>query len=513
MIRQIGILFLKLLNLFLVRKNMQTDQDIYLHKQIEVVNNLIKKLECKDIKPDSSYYRAFFLIQSNVEKDLSNLGLIISEKSSQEDEFWSEGAEIVYSTYSRNEKYIKKYLVKKKNGTHPDDNQEMLILEYQVILLKILLSLDKEADHVIDLISTSLIDHAIARFSMHNTLCCSWKDDNFWNGYILPSTIFNQKLLSALKQLLVRNYEGSRATASIYLIDKDFARKLRWTPYLQQGLEIFTEYKFGRKLSGGKNISFFFSGDGEFFGIFDKSDALSQLKVVDEKKTPMGICEWRVESNGSIQFFTKGKIVLEYHDGLWRYVNLERSYDELLEDFPIFSKVGKKVWDVVCQISALRRSAIFLIVDDVNKLIEDKACSKNEINIPSNKRFAEEKIKKECPSIDFSNISLDNPIGGCIQLEPKDLILEQLRDEKIDSISENLLIQLASIDGALLIGCEDRTIHGFGIILELQGDKKYNTEGAGARTLRLASKYGIAIKVSEDGPISVFYEEKCLLGK
>ena len=93
-------------------------------------------------------------------------------------------------------------------------------------------------------------------------------------------------------------------------------------------------------------------------------------------------------------------------------------------------------------------------------------------------------------------------------LRQKDLLLEQFRNRCVSDIGVDILTALAAVDGALIV---DRTgkLITFGTILRVPG-RRAAKEDEGARTTaaRFASKFGLAIAVSADGPVSAYHRGK-----
>ena len=97
---------------------------------------------------------------------------------------------------------------------------------------------------------------------------------------------------------------------------------------------------------------------------------------------------------------------------------------------------------------------------------------------------------------------------GDPELRPKQLILEQFRDQRVCDIGVDILTALASVDGALIIDRAGRLIT-FGTILRTPGRRaSHGDEGARTTAARFASHLGLAITVSTDGPVSAYYRGK-----
>lgn len=443
----------------------------------------------------AAYSRVSLLIEDETNRFLKAIG---AEKGipPTSDVYGQNGIEIVEIPFLCNNNSLSRYLILSKHNSKLDNNQIMLIYEYQLLLFKLLLTLQSTPDEIFELSARGIINHTIARYAMFHSLNRSICENFFWNGYISPATIFNERLLNSLLNLLTMSYEGNLSTVSVWLIDRDFAYRLRWTPHIQSGLELFTENKFGRIISNhDTNVGCFFSGDGEWLGLYNIAETL----VILGKKNnqfPIGICEWRIQQFGTLSFYIKNELRLEYHDGHWRYVNLIYDKKLLINKDHSFQKANSIIWDVCVSLSEKRRSAIFLIVDNIQCLIEKNIVSDNELNLSNNLRLPTQ-VKKE-------RYYLNKPIMNAYKTCPKEYILEQYRGKTINRIGKDILFNLACLDGAIIID-KNGYLLGYGIILQLgASEMQHKTEGAGARAVRLASEFGTAIKVSIDGPISAF---------
>jgi hypothetical protein len=206
-----------------------------------------------------------------------------------------------------------------------------------------------------------------------------------------------------------------------------------------------------------------------------------------------------------LQLFVGHDLVLEFHQGVWRYVDRDATLERLVLAEPSIGTVNRKLWEVVVELSDHRHSSLILIVDDPKKLSDAGVCYVEEMNLdgPTRiKRLADTVFQgKETEP----KPTLDSPIVALgVDLELRDFILEQYRGKKIADIGHNILFQLASVDGALILN-KPGVLLGFGVVLQLKRpESRIKGEGAGARAAKLASEYGVAIKVSQDGPISLF---------
>jgi hypothetical protein len=79
---------------------------------------------------------------------------------------------------------------------------------------------------------------------------------------------------------------------------------------------------------------------------------------------------------------------------------------------------------------------------------------------------------------------------------------ELLTPRSLSSVPVSLLLAALSIDGATFIS-SDRMVIAFGQILMSPHGEEIAAEGARTRAAATASKYGVALKISADGPITI----------
>lgn len=465
----------------------------YLIRRSPVLQQAYLRLSKKDFRVIEAY-RTATLITGEIQRFLAAIRLTIGLEI-RGGSLGSSGPEIV--TLDGLSLVLRRYAVRSLSGPSLDQNQQMLLLEFQILLFNLLSSLGTKSDEIFELASERLVDHSIGRFAMMTTLRRSWLEHWFWDGYIYPSVIFNERLLESLKSFLVRSYEGRPSTASVWVTDRDYAYRLRWTPFISIDSDFLTQTKMGRVLSNSfSNSSFFYSGEGEFLGLFDTKRALRQLGLQNRQELPKGMNEWRIDMPGRLQFFISGKLRLEYRDGNWRYVDQDRDYHRVCQIQRSLATHNSKVWEAAVVLSSRQRSAIFVIADSAKKLLDDGVCSEDDLNLQHNCRMP---MKPK-----YRKSTIKNPVIGPYFLTGKQFMMEQIRSRFVSQLGVDLLVTLASIDGAVVLNTSGRLL-GFGVILQVSGkNTKFETEGAGARAARLISFYGTAIKVSQDGPISAF---------
>ncbi len=359
-----------------------------------------------------------------------------------------------------------------------DSFQRAFVHEFQAVLAAVMAGMASKPRHLIGYASSGSIEQAIVGVLA-----------SFDRGS-RSSLLFHQNLLETIRLLLLSTYEGEPARIAVLVIPSAAAQKLRWTSAIQDGLKSLREMKSARALSDGQDSLFAFAADGEFFGLFARRSCLDKLDGV------AGIVEWQLRHALALSLRVDGQRRFELSSGTWRYVDDEAARSALEASDRCFAGPTRLLWELALRLAESRRGGLLLVVDDPAKLVDNGCCEAQEINGCG----APPRIAHHLRGFDF-------PAGGEVRglaLPPKQILLEQFRDQTIETIGIEVLSRLATVDGAVVIR-RDGMLCGFGIILSLADDPTLApTEGARTRAALLASKFGVAIKISEDGPITIY---------
>lgn len=445
----------------------------------------------------SESLRAFSLIEAEINRflrccDLSKTGTVDAG------ELWEDGVELAYVPGSGLPRVERARIVGHKKAP-ADVYQRMLLLEFQELLFIVYRSLSYRSDELAELSFLSAIDHVMAQFAMLLSCASRSPDDAFWHKEILPNTVFHRRLLRLMRKFLQSTYENAHATTQIILLDPSLAAQCRWSPI--QGLDGITmleESKTSKRLSDGENTAFAFSGSGEFFGFYDL-DELDQRMGAALDRDPSdgfnpGLCGWRIRHQSTLQFHlgisSHEELKLEYSNGEWRYVDVKRIFSVLSSEEASLNGVNRRLWEVALSLSDSRKGGLLLITRDPLELVAHSVCNEDELNLPGKTRLERQ---------------------GTPKLSLKGFLLEQFRGSiAVEHLTMDLLTRLASIDGALIVSQEGLLI-GFGIILKLSASENFIAqEGARTNAAILGSRFGVAIKVSADGPISIYKDGAAL---
>lgn len=369
-----------------------------------------------------------------------------------------------------------------------DRFQAALVIEFQAALAMVMASMGSNPDRLIDHVSQGLVERGIA-----GALAA------LGGG----SESFHQDLLWAIKRLLLSTYEGRYATIAVIVIPSAACAKLQSARLVQDGIRFLCDTKIARVLSDGRDSVFVFSADGEFFGLFERQPCLAQLPRVT------GVVEWQIRPALTLGLKVDGRRRLELFSGAWRYVDDDEVRQALVETHPSFAKRGRNqlVWELAFRLSESRHGGLVLVVDRPHDLVKAGCCHSDELNLLDGRSRVARHLQRYGMRDDRRGMRGDWRVSG-IPLPHKDMILEQFLDKTLDQIGVERLLRLATVDGAIIVR-SDGKFCGFGIILSLPRDRRKRlTEGSRSRAALLSSRYGIAVKISADGPIEIYKDLK-----
>ena len=469
---------------------------------LPVLRENLARAWSRDRLANSDAARALLLLRSQAETVLQECGCSLADPLPNQDaidQFWTLGPELALPEWwlAEDRHPFTRFRIVPSIGTDFDECQHVLALEIQRFLLIVYNSLEHSSDELVELANDNLGNHVFSRFSTLMLLRSGWRESFTWESYIKPTSVFQQRLVHILQDLLTASYEGEPATVSVMVVDEPSTQLLRWTPHIQDGLAFLATAKMSRRLSDGHATFFVFGVGGEFLGLFDVDTLRSLLGTA---KTGQAI--WSVTEHHTLRFMLEGTTRAEFTSGQWRYIDLARVRRLLIATEPSLNDANARLWEVALRLSELRRGALLMIVQSPQDLIDKGLVEPSNINIPGLTRI-DSALAAE-PNEQDEMWSLDNPVAGRVRLEPKALLLEQLRGKTVRQLPRDLLVQLASIDGAAIF---DRagTILGFGVILKAPPQIAIpQFEGARHTAAFLGSQAGVAIAISADGPISVF---------
>jgi len=463
------------------------------------LNNVLPQLRERLAKLNSTprpqiaggYSRALLLLRSAALGLLNDLRLLEAEIESDA-VFWSDWPELLLPEWSIQSKTrFTRHKITADDGGELDSIQQILLLELQAEVLLYLESLGVSGDDLLDLSAGGFARFPIARMAMHVAGRSAWSDEFFWRGYILPAGVFNIRLLTDLERMLTRTYENQAVSTSALLLSDSTGDQIRWTNWVYPGHDVFSGEKTGLRLSDGETTSFAFTYVGDFLGYFDTQELLTTVASLEHPS----YFRWKVLPDRTIVGIANGETRVEYSQGSWRYVNNNRLFKTLAQVEPSLEAENQRAWDLCLEMSRRREGALILIVNEASKMIDDGVCQPAEINTGEQSR----RVEKLGPEPESPVLAADKDLEEAV----KPYLLDQYRGWPISRFSIHQLIGLARLDGALVVN-RNGSLIGFGVILRAPNLSSDVDAGARTTAARAASLYGLAIKVSADGPIAAY---------
>jgi len=186
---------------------------------------------------------------------------------------------------------------------------------------------------------------------------------------------------------------------------------------------------------------------------------------------------------GDILVFDEGTLRFTYRYGRWQYWN-HAHLVHLLRDRARAQRVPKKIlgrvvnaiYRAALDVSFRRSGGLFVVLHN-RKSLRDIARSGDAIGDP----------KRSATDLEFDTV---------------------IREHHIQSLPRVVVVELASLDGAIVLDNSGR-IRAYGVVLQpKKAGRLRGTEGSRTKAAIGASKYGLAVKISSDGDITVYYESK-----
>ncbi len=196
-----------------------------------------------------------------------------------------------------------------------------------------------------------------------------------------------------------------------------------------------------------------------------------------------GKCGIVLSRQGEVLVFYDGTLRFSYRHGRWQYWN-HGYLVHLLRDLaraqhvpvPHLGRVVGKLYRAALDVSFRRSGGSFLILRNRSSL---RAVVREGDAIGDSKRG-------------LSDSEFDRVIRGT----------------KVDSLPRSVLVELASLDGAVVLDNSGRIV-AFGSVLQpRRRGRLHATEGSRTKAAIGASNYGLAIKVSSDGDITAYHRGK-----
>ena len=189
--------------------------------------------------------------------------------------------------------------------------------------------------------------------------------------------------------------------------------------------------------------------------------------------------------NGEIKIYSDGVLVFRFIDGKWRLVDARHRY-AMWKDAIGNDELAERLFSVALNLTESRRGALFVVLENADSVGA---------------------LVSQADLLERHNY--DDLTDG---LSSKDQLHYLLRDRSILNVPSTVLENIARIDGAVVLG-GDGNLLAFGAILHHHSDGESlsrTVEGGRTTAAIAASHFGMVLKISEDGLISMYRRGECL---
>jgi hypothetical protein len=258
----------------------------------------------------------------------------------------------------------------------------------------------------------------------------------------------------------------------------------------------FLTLKKYKALSDGFHTAYYVSGDGKILNFVDL-DRLEKQGLTEKHHYPYwaepiarasrkGRCGIALSRQGDILVFDEGTLRFTYRYGRWHYWN-HAHIVHLLRDLArtqhvrpqILGRVVGAIYRAALDVSFRRSGGLFVVLRNRNSL--DQVVRLGEA-IADAKR-------------DKRDLELDDVISK----------------HPIQSLPRAVAVELAALDGALVFANSGHLLAYGAVLQPKKAGKLRGTEGSRTKAAIGASNYGLAIKVSSDGDITVYSKGKSFI--
>lgn len=295
-------------------------------------------------------------------------------------------------------------------------------------------------------------------------------------------------VLRTLHTLSEQSYENKALTFGCILNPRDT------TPAGEDSFPAdFLRSKKYKALSDGFRTAYLVSTHGAVVDFLDLDRAgsvkLSEKNHYPDWTEPLakasrgGRCGIALSRQGDILVFDEGTLRLTYRYGQWQYWNHSHLV-KLLRDRAKAQRVPKTVlgrvvgaiYRVALDVSFRRSGGLFVILHNKDTLHD---------------------IVRQGDAIgDTDRHSTDTSFDRVIA------------KRAIQSLPRSVAVELASLDGAVVLRNSGQVVAYGAVLQPKKSGRLHGSEGSRTKAAIGASNYGLAVKVSSDGDISVYYDGK-----
>lgn len=344
--------------------------------------------------------------------------------------------------------------------------------------------------------------------AIEKSICASVSDEETANSMF--------GILSYLEKWAARTYEGGKVAIGIIINQSiDLSEQEEVLPYSQ-----IMDKEFFALLSDGRDSCIEFDRKGNLVGYTQMSNIKKTQSIApyEYEKVARYCNEKRVgivlTENGDVLIFKNRNLLFAKRSGGWNIY----SHEEVIQ---LLSYRGNY------SLKDIRRSIYYTALDNsfaysggcivyLNKDKIEQALTHINAHDIIDERYFEIKKRQEIENAGkLYNLQTLSSVEAVYNV-PYSTFLEQQKCVKSSSLrkiilgkqfqqlSRKLRLELVSMDGATVID-SDGTIIAVGAILKIEAGSEGGGRLAAATTL---SKYGIAIKISQDGIMKAFYPDR-----
>ncbi len=298
------------------------------------------------------------------------------------------------------------------------------------------------------------------------------------------SSVFN-----ALHTLSEQSYENKALTFGCLLEPKEKVKEQR-----AQFPGDFLNAKKYKALSDGFRTAYRISGNGKVLGLIDlgrfEKKELSEKHYYPDwaealaRASRSGRCGIALGRQGDLLIFDNGTLRFTYRYGKWQYWN-HAHLVYLLRDRARAQRVPKKILGRV--VGAIYRASLDVSFRRSGGLFA----------MLHNRKYLHDVVR------------IGDAIGDSSRRSATDREFDEfIQEHNIQSLPRVVVVELASLDGAIVLDNSGQ-IRAYGAVLQpKKAGRLRGTEGSRTKAAIGASKYGLAVKISSDGDITVYYEGK-----
>lgn len=252
-----------------------------------------------------------------------------------------------------------------------------------------------------------------------------------------------------------------------------------------------------KALSDGFRTAYHVSTNGQVLNFVDldrfETNPLTEKHFFPEWAEPIarasrqGRCGISLSRQGDILVFDEGTLRFTYRYGRWQYwnhahlVNLLRDRARAQRVPPkVLGRVVGAIYRAALDVSFRRSGGLFVILHN----------------------------RKSLREVTRLGDALNDPVRSGTDPQFDDVV----RGHTIQGLPRAVVVELASLDGAIVLENSGRILAYGAVLQPKKAGRLRGTEGSRTKAAIGASNYGLAIKISADGDITVFHKGREFMG-